>query len=170
MEKKKSNLYFYFAATHEGKMNLKRVDNYVTTKLRLDKPSQKVSFGKYLEEHWKIWASVYILNLIDAILTLWALGLQGGQLYELNKLMGMLLPHPLIFIGFKMVMVTVLLIFGYIFLSRYPTVHHIMSIYLFMFFFLIDINNVLHITNFYGLTDVNLVWSDTILKRIFWVG
>jgi len=134
---------------------IKRLDDGITK--WLGKPVAKPSFNKYLKEHWKVWGAIYLFNIIDAILTLWAVKLEG--LHELNPVMAQVLPYPILFIGVKVAMVTLLMIvFGYLFFSQYPKLHALSVGYLFLFFLLIDINNILHIAYYYGLIGINMAW------------
>lgn len=97
----------------------------------------------YTSKNIGIWITVFVLNMIDAFLTIKSLNNPNN--HELNPIMNILIQtHPLMLVAGKVVVIAILVYIVYKYISIFPKIHDVSCYYLVIFFFLIDINNLVY--------------------------
>jgi len=119
---------------------LSKIDNYLLDKFG---KREKMDINQYIIKYKTVWAIIFVLNLEDAFVTLMAIRDSGT--HEMNPIMNALLSSPPGFIIVKMILVCVLFMFVYTYLSRFDKIHNVSCLYIIIFFALIDISNVAHV-------------------------
>ena len=117
-----------------------KIDNYLLGKFGR---KEKMDINSYIVKYKTVWAVIFVLNIVDAFATLVAI--RNPATHETNPIMKILLYSPPGFIIIKMILVCVLFMVVYNYLSQFGRVHNISCWYIIIFFMLIDINNLTHI-------------------------
>lgn len=127
---------------------LSKIDNYM---VGIFNKREKIDINQYITKYETIWAIIFFLNIEDAFVSLVAVRNLG--INEINPIMNnILLSSPPGFVIVKMIMVCILFLFVYNYLSCFDKIHKATCWYMIIFFALVNINNLVHVMLRYMVT------------------